>query len=255
MIPAANIAGMVFSLIVAFGLPIALCVALRVKTKAKFLSLMAGCTVFVLFVLFLENILHELVLWLTGTLISDNLFLYALYGGLAAAAFEETGRWLAMRFTMRKCLTRENALMYGVGHGGTEAMLLLGITSINNLANSLLINDGSMIQVLDTLDAAAAQSALTSLSALWTTPAYLFFLAGIERILAIILQIALSVIMYRAVKEKDRRFYWAAFGIHFGVDFMIVLLAGVSAVLAEAVLLAAVAAVCWYAAKLYKAEK
>ena len=32
--------------------------------------------------------------------------------------------------------------MYGAGHGGVEAMLLLGLTSINNIANSTLINSG-----------------------------------------------------------------------------------------------------------------
>ena len=75
--------------------------------------------------------------------LSENLWLYALYGGLAAGLFEETGRYLTMRFLMKGKWTRENALMYGAGHGGLEAVLILGMASVNNLLYSVMINTGS----------------------------------------------------------------------------------------------------------------
>ena len=46
--------------------------------------------------------------------------LYAVYGGLMAALFEETGRYSAMRFLV-KPMDFPNAFMYGAGHGGVEA--------------------------------------------------------------------------------------------------------------------------------------
>ena len=64
------------------------------------------------------------------------------------------------------------------------------------------------------------------LSALWTTPAPLFFVSGIERISAIILHIGLSLLIYRAVKAgKCRTAAFTAvlaYGIHFIVDFFAV---------------------------------
>ena len=96
-----------------------------------------------------------------------------------AAAFEETGRYFAMRFVLRR-LDGKNALMYGAGHGGVEAMLLLGLTSINNIVNSTLINSGSLPGVLEGLDEATTQTVLEGVSQLWTAPSYLFFIGGLS---------------------------------------------------------------------------
>lgn len=250
-----SVLGMMFSLVVSFGLPIGLFVYLWRKKKASFFSFATGLLIFLFFVLFLESIVHSVVLGSTGTLITGNIFLYALYGALMAALFEETGRFLGMKYIMRNQLTKENAWMYGVGHGGIEAMCLLGITSINNLANTMMINDGSMTGVLETLDQTSREAAVQGLSVLWETPASLFFAAGFERIIAICLQIALSIMIYQAVKEKSGRWYWAAFGVHFAVDFAAVLLSNVSVVAAEVVMTVMTAAAVWYAVKLYRTMK
>ena len=250
-----SVLGMMFSLVVSFGLPIGLFVYLWRKKKASFFSFATGLLIFLFFVLFLESIVHSVVLGSTGTLITGNIFLYALYGALMAALFEETGRFLGMKYIMRNQLTKENAWMYGVGHGGIEAMCLLGITSINNLANAMMINDGSMTGVLAELDEATRQTAVQGLAVLWETPASLFFAAGFERIIAICLQIALSVLIYRAVKEKNGRWYWTAFGAHFAVDFATVLLSSISIALTEIVIAVMTAAVVWYVHKVYLALK
>ena len=250
-----NVLGMMFSLVVSFGVPIGLFVYLWRKKKASFFSFATGLLVFLVFALFLESMVHSIVFNATGNLITGNVFLYALYGGLMAALFEETGRFLGIKYIMRNQLTKENAFMYGVGHGGIEAMFLLGITSINNLANAMMINDGSMTSVLEGLDQTAHETAVQGLSVLWETPASLFFAAGFERIVAICLQISLSILIYQAVKEKSGRWYWAAFGVHFVVDFAAVLLSSFSIAVAEVVMAVMTAAVVWYVTKMYRAMK
>ena len=176
-VPAGSVAGMIFSLVVAFGLPIGLYLYLKHKKYARTSSFVAGMAVFVLFAMVLENLVHSLVLGLAGTAITGSLFLYAVYAALMAAAFEETGRYFTMRFVLRR-LDGKNALMYGAGHGGVEAMLLLGLTSINNIVNSTLINSGSLPSVLEGLDEATTQTVLEGVSQLWTAPSYLFFIGG-----------------------------------------------------------------------------
>ncbi len=250
-----NVLGMMFSLVVSFGVPIGLFVYLWRKKKASFFSFATGLLIFLVFALFLESMVHSIVFNATGNLITGNVFLYALYGGLMAALFEETGRFLGIKYIMRNQLTKENAFMYGVGHGGIEAMFLLGITSINNLANAMMINDGSMTSVLEGLDQTARETAVQGLSVLWETPASLFFAAGFERIVAICLQISLSILIYQAVKEKSGRWYWAAFGVHFVVDFAAVLLSSFSIAAAEVVMAVMTATVVWYVAKMYRAMK
>lgn len=251
-VPAASMAGMVFSLVAAFGLPIGLYLYLKHKKYARTSSFVMGMVVFVLFALVLESLAHSLVFRLTGTAITGNLFLYAVYAGLMAAAFEETGRYLAMRFVLRHRFDGKNALMYGAGHGGVEAMILLGLTSINNLANAVLINSGSLPDVLAGLDEATTQSVLDSVSQLWTAPSYIFFAAGFERIVAICLHIALSVLVWRAVRDRKASWYWAAFGGHFAVDFVAVILPNYSIIGTEVLFALMTAAIAWYAARAYR---
>ena len=104
-----SVVGMMFSLAVAFGIPIGLFIYLWRKKKATFFSFATGLLIFLVFALLLESMVHSIVFRATGTLITGNLFLYALYGALMAAVFEETGRYLGMKFIMRNHLTKENA--------------------------------------------------------------------------------------------------------------------------------------------------
>lgn len=252
----AAMAGMVFSAVIAIGLPVLLLILTKKKLGAKILFAWYGAAIFVLFALILEQMLHSVMLKAAGDVLNSNIWLYALYGGLAAALFEETGRFVAMKFWMGKELRRENAIMYGVGHGGVEAIMIVGVTCINNLVTSFMINSGQLEQSLASIeDGAGKELALQSLSVLWTTPGYQFFLAGVERISAIVLQICLSYLVYRAVKQGKKLFFGMAFLIHFLVDALTVILSNmVSIVVLEIVLLAAVAALALWVKRMYGEE-
>ena len=116
-VPALSIAGMAVALLVSFALPIALFIYSKKKLHAKTAAFFIGCGVFVVMVVLLESLAHNLILGSTGSTITGDPLLFALYGGLMAALFEETGRYVAMRFFV-KPLDFNNAFMYGVGHGG-----------------------------------------------------------------------------------------------------------------------------------------
>lgn len=252
----ASMAGMVLSLLVSIGVPLILLVLVRRKTKARIACFFIGCGIFVVFALILEQLLHAVVLKATGTLLTDNILLYGLYGGLAAALFEESGRLVAMKFLMRKRLNRQNALMYGVGHGGIEAILIVGLTYFNNLITSVMINTGALQKATALLDADMGRMLFEQLSALWTLPAWQFYMAGVERALAVVLHIVLSILVYRAVKAGQKRFWLLAFSLHFAVNFITALISGLGAPvwLTEAILLVMVGFAALYAHKLYKQD-
>ena len=253
----ASMAGMVVSLLLSVVLPIFLCVFIHKKTKAWVPAFFIGCGIFVGFAMILEQILHMVVLTATGSVLQDNIWLYGIYGGLAAALFEETGRWIAMKFCLKKHLTRENALMYGAGHGGIEAFLILGLSSMSNLLTAAMINGGLMEKTMTALEPAQQELTYQQLSVLWTTPAYQFYLAPVERMIAIALQIGLSVLVYSAVKTGKKLHLAAAFGIHFAVDFLTVVCASAIPTWAlELGLLVVVAGICAAIYKLlYKMSK
>ena len=96
------------------------------KKGGQVSAFFVGCAVFVVFALLLESLVHNLVLkgLPVGEKILGNTLLYALYGGLMAGLFEETGRFLAFKTVLKKRQDNDrNALMYGAGHGGIECIL------------------------------------------------------------------------------------------------------------------------------------
>lgn len=251
----ANIIAMVFTLLISTVVPIAACIiaVFKWKGKVKISSFFIGAATFILFAMILERILHAVVLGTTGTLLTGNVWLYAIYGGLAAGLFEETGRFLAMKFCMKNTLNRENAILYGIGHGGIEAILLVGLTYVNNLIYSLLINSGSLTSLLSAYDANTQQTVLRQLTALGTTPSYLFYMAGVERINAMLLHVVLSYLVYLAVRNRKTGLYVLSVFLHALVDAGFILLSSkLSLVLCEVILFAAVLLLAF---ALYKYEK
>lgn len=251
----ASMVGMGLSLVISVGVPIALLIIAKIKLKGKMISVLIGAGTFVVFALVLEPILHYVMLMVFGTSLTGNLWLKALYGGLAAGLFEETGRLLSMKFLMKKTLSKENAVMYGIGHGGIEAVLIGGLTAFSNLTTSLMINAGQLDAVLSMLDSATRQQALEQMAPLWTAPSWQFCISGIERFLAFSLQICLSYTVYLAVKNRKYGFYALAVALHMAFDSLAVIIANTAGIIwAEAALFIGVLIYCRFVIKSFKSE-
>lgn len=153
-------------------------------------------------------------------------FVFALGLAFTAGLFELAGRFVVAKL-MRKNLTYQRSLAAGLGHGGIEAMLLIGMTYINNIIYILMINAG-------TFDAMVNEAAKTGMdvSALWqlkdqfinTSPA-LFLLGGFERMLAMVCHLAMSMMVcYGVHTGKPLKSALIALVIHTFID----LTAGIS---------------------------
>ena len=202
------------------------------------------------------DLLHQLVLHFFGKELTDNIWLYALYGGLAAGLFEETGRLISMKLFMKKDLTKANSLVYGIGHGGAEAVIVGGMTYVSNVAVSVLINIGQFEPMLSSLDEATKAQVVEQYSALWTGSAGVFLLAAAERIMSFVIQLCLSYFVYRAVKYKKPIFWILAVAAHFVIDAASVIIVKYSsAYVAEGVLFVMTAALSAIVLKIFKAEK
>jgi len=114
-------AGMGVSMLLSLSAVIAAFVYGRKRFHAPVSSFFVGVGVFILFALVLESLLHNLIILTpVGQKIFGDMWLYALYGGAAAALFEETGRIFAAKTFLRRRNDSANAYMYGTGHGGVE---------------------------------------------------------------------------------------------------------------------------------------
>ena len=89
--PGTTIAAMSFAMLVSILVPIAAFIFFKKKNpNAKKISVLVGALTFIIAALVLEKLLHAAVFKAFGTALNSNIWLYALYGGLAAAVFEET---------------------------------------------------------------------------------------------------------------------------------------------------------------------
>jgi len=161
----------------------------------------------------------------------NHLFGYAFSLAFTAGLFELTGRFVVAKL-MHKNLTRNRSLAAGLGHGGIEAMLLIGMTYVNNLIYIFLINSG-------TFDTLMAQTAALGVdisqlemirTQLLSTSSTLFLLAGLERILAMTGHVAMSLLVcYGVASQKTGICLLLCLGLHTLMD----LTAGISLVLPQ----------------------
>lgn len=255
-VPQASIIGMEATLGLSVLLPIILAVYTKIKRRANVLPFFIGAGIFIGFALILEQLFHMLVFKVVGDSLVNNIWIYALYGGLAAGIFEETGRYIAMRFAMKKSLNRANAFMYGIGHGGAEAIIIVGINALSNLMTAFMVNNGGIEALIKAAPDEMQEEMYASISQLWTLPSYEFHLAGIERIIAILLQITFSLIIFKAVKTGQKKYILGAIGLHFFVDASMVICANYMSVVYVEVMLALIMAVAlFYANKLTENEE
>ena len=251
-VPALSMAGMVFSAGLSLAAVIAAFVWGRRKLRAPIAPFFVGVGTFILFASVLEALLHNLIYpTALGQRIWGDIRLYALYGGAAAAIFEESGRIFAAKTFLRRRCDTPDAFMYGAGHGGVEAILLGVIAQISNLSLAAAINAGKAGELLSTLSGAQYDSALQQLRSLCRPGSGAFFLAGFERVLAVTLHIALSLILFRGLREKKPRLVALCYLLHFALDALIVLVDDTLGVYAaEALCLVLVLLVVLLAAKL-----
>lgn len=164
------------------------------------------------------------------TFAENNYVVYILLLGFTAGLFEVVGRFVVAKI-MAKNLTYERSIAAGLGHGGIEAMLLIGMTYINNLLYAALINSGAFDMVVEQTEAMGvdATALFAVKDALLTTPAYLFGLAGYERLLTIICHTAMSLLVcYFVYKKQTMKGVLIALVIHTILDCVSGLISGLS---------------------------
>ena len=201
----------IITMLALFAILIAAVWYARKQYKINFAVLGLGAVAFFASSQVLEKIVHLLVLHPqkdgTVPLMSENPLLYVIYGISMAALFEETARLIFFKWLEKKrTLEDSDALAYGLGHGGLE-LIYIGIASLLNLFilfSAVESQNSNIMQLLP-------ESTLATINNL---AAWQIYLLGLERILALILQVGLTFWVYQAVRQKKWIYLVAAYGLH-----------------------------------------
>ena len=241
-------------------IPILVLVVWKVKKKGSILPALAGAGIFVVFAMVLEGIPKAIFFGGTTALsryVWEHPAVYTLIGCLQAGIFEEVGRFAAFRFLLKKYEKREDAITYGIGHGGIESILVLGLGAISSVTMAAMVNSGTLDQVLAGLNEVQAQSVQMQIATLAGYGAGSMALEVLERILAMTLHIALSVVVFRAVREKKIAYLFVAIVLHaiFDVPAALYQCRVLGMIVCELLLFAAVAAIVYYAGTVYQSMK
>ncbi|ASL65735.1 TPA: YhfC family intramembrane metalloprotease [Bacillus cereus] len=181
--------GLIFTTMISFGLP--LVALLYAFWKKRYFPYMLGVLAFVV-----SQILIRIPIlnYLNGTSTDFQMFsatqpvLFVLLLSLSAGIFEEIARFIAMRYFMKQ-RDWQSGFLFGAGHGGIEAVLIVGIPVISLLLSQTVIQNGDS-----------------------------YYFGGIERIFAMVLHIGLSFIVLQAVVQKKFRYVVFAILIHGAVN-------------------------------------
>lgn len=230
----------------------AVCIIWKKKNNEPFELFLIGAATFFISAMILENIPKVFILSIPS--VKNKAFLTVIIASAFAGVFEETGRFIAFRTAMKKNHEKKNAVTYGIGHGGFEALLLIGISAVTYIVMGIMINAGNIDKITGELDDASKALVIEQLKGISQTTIPAALLGIVERISAITLHISLSVLVFAAAKNKKHiMLYPAAIVLHFGFDSLIALYQTqkVNAIQLEAILfvtalITAVAVYCFY---------
>lgn len=186
--------------------------------KGKLTYTLLGAGMFFLFAMILESLLHQIML----PAVQCSTITYVVYGALAAGIFEETARFISFKLILKKHLSAETAISYGIGHGGFEAIMLCGISSLSIIAMAVSVNQlgaAEFIQSFSMGNEQVAEQLTQQLIGYSQATIGTALLGFAERIIAMALHISLSVIVMEAAMVKGRLWlYPAAIIIHALMD-------------------------------------
>lgn len=226
MVAVSTLIVIVLNLILGLIIPAVLYIITKKRFGKNLAAFFTGCAIMFVFAFVVESMVHSLIL--NGnlrTVITGNIWLYALYGGAMAAIFEETGRLTAFHVFLKKYRDNDGtALIYGAGHGGFEAFYILFVSGINNLILAIAVNSGNAAALTAGLSGDALLQTEAVILQIQNISWFVFLLSPVERIAAIILHLSLSVFVWFAVKEKKYQFFGLALLLHFLLDAVTVLL-------------------------------
>lgn len=199
--------------ILAILIPIAALIIFKLKNKdVKLRYFFIGAVTFIVFALILEQILHYFML---STIQNSGIVFYTLYGALCAGIFEETGRFLAFKIFCKKENDPRASITYGLGHGGAEAIVLVGITLISYAVTAVTVNALGTEALFGALPDEQRWAAELQIAALADYDMVSTFVSLGERVLAIVLHTSLSVIVFASIKMKGKLWlYPAAIVLH-----------------------------------------
>ncbi len=225
VIGGSSIPSLIISVAAMIAIPAFFCIYWRRKHKpqTKIRWLIAGAAGFLISARVLELGVHYLCIVSDNPVsrfINGNTAAYVFYGIVMAGVFEECGRHIVLKYILKKNRTPENAVFYGIGHGGIEVLAVLLPTMVLYLVIAILFSTGDRESALSTLKITeeTAAASLPSVQAAASFNYGLMVMNVVERLFAMLLHIGLTVFVYYGVMNAKKAYLPMAILLHMLMD-------------------------------------
>lgn len=222
------------TILLMIGVPIALIVFVVRRFKVSWWVILTGVVTYLV-----SQVIHYPVLQMISKLFNDGTLpvpatqwiplFNAVVLGFLAALFEETARYFGFLIVKKKTKRIKSAVGLGLGHGGIES---IGVAvwpffplfggALINFFYILFYSPGAEIAKGISMD--QVQYTASQIAQFWTNPWHLGFLPGLERVIALSTQIFLSILVWKAIRNKNIGWFALAFFYHMLVDGIAVFL-------------------------------
>ena len=206
-----SIPSLILTVILMIVIPVGFAVYWRRKHKerTKFSWLIAGAVGFIVSARVLELGLHYVCIVADNPIsrfINGNTAAFVLYGVTMAGVFEECGRHIVLKYILKKDRTRENAVFYGIGHGGIEVLAVLLPALAGYLVMAVLFSAGDTETAFKTLKITEenASAALPTVQMAASFDWFMMAMNVVERLFAMVGHIGLTVIVYDGVVNRRK---------------------------------------------------
>ena len=219
------VVSLTITVILMIAIPVCFFICWRRKHReqTKISWLIAGAAGFVISARMLEVGVHYFCIVADNPVsrfINGNTAAFVLYGITMAGIFEECGRLIILKYILKKDRTRENAVIYGIGHGGIEILTVLLPAMILYLAIAVMFSQGDTEAALKTLNITeeTATAALPSVQAAAAFDYAMMAMNVMERLLAMLIHIGLTIIVYYGVVNAKKLCLPSAILLHMLAD-------------------------------------
>ena len=220
-----SIPSLIITVILMLAIPVVLFIFWRRKHKQQTIIryLIAGALGFLVSARGLEVVVHYFCILADNPVsrfLNGSTAAYVLYGIIMAGVFEECGRHIVLKYVMKKNRTRENAVLYGIGHGGIEILAVVLPSMITYLVVAVAFSQGNVESALRTLKITedTASAALPSVLAAAAFDYAAMAMNVVERLFAMLIHLGLTVIVFYGVCSARKRYLPLAILLHMLMD-------------------------------------
>ncbi|MCR5283407.1 MAG: YhfC family intramembrane metalloprotease [Lachnospiraceae bacterium] len=221
----------VLGVVIFLVVPLIVAIVWVKKKNEKVSSVITGAAAFLLFALVLEKPIQNILVFpeamglsahAASRFLNARPVLWALVLGLFPGVFEETGRLVAFKSVLKNRKNRETSISYGIGHGGFEAMLVLGGNFITYLVFAAMINAGTfggLVAQIAQKNPAQEEAGYQVAAMIAAFSVKELLAAVIGRIFAILYHTGASILVFYACKDPKKLWlYPLAILLHTAID-------------------------------------